>query len=172
MKDNSLRVFTHEGKEYIRGFDYMRLKNVNMGVDSQFGYYELTDELKAIIKENNLNVLYQELDRSELFSIRSEYYDELGDTLIRIKRADLNDLYSWKKSMDEIRGEELFNEQTYNLVLEEIKKRESEENVKREVLSQMVGYLRSLYGKYGKDVVLDCIKKLPDAFRQDNIRKK
>lgn len=160
MKKNYLTIYEWDNKKYISGFDYAELKSINMGIDSKMGYYEIDDEIRGIINEKHLEIKNIKLNEKEIFRIRNEYFDEMGDVKSRIKRASLSDLNSWKKSSENLLGTELYNEVVYNMILKEINERDSINKEKEEVMDRMLIYMDILKEEFGKDLIMECLSEL------------
>ena len=93
------------------------------------------------------------------------------EELRRMNNESLNGLLSWKRNMDSCRDTKLFNQQKYDMLLEEIKKREEKGNVTDEITRRFIALCEELASEYGKKEVDRVLNVLPDVIRMTNAKK-
>ena len=161
-----VKVYEHEGRYYISGFDYVKLMNVEMGIDSQMGYYLIDNSILEKMRDGNYRIQEEKMQDHQIIKIQQDYRDKYGDTLQRMRNFSYDDLLSWKKNLDKYRDMEDFDPQIYTMLEEEIKKRTEAIDTKEEVLYKMLAYLDELKDEYGEELVAECIPKLPGEWKK------
>ena len=161
-------LYKWNGENYISGYDYVKVdKNISMGVNSLMGFYKVNNSLESKIKDS-FDVEEEAMSLGFSRRIREEYYDDLGDTIIRMRRSHYHDLLIWKKSMEEVMGTPLFDFVKYDLLCKEIERREKEDVLKNDLLDKLMVYINSLREEYDDDIVKDVINKIPEEMKRRN----
>ena len=122
-------------------------------------YSGSVESMKEFVKLG-FEIQYQSMDLSRVARIRSEYHDEMGDSLYRMKIIDYNDLLFWKKNMEERVNTPLFNPQLYHALCSEIEKREQAKLNKDEAMNKIMLFIEALKKQYGEDVIDECLNDM------------
>ena len=155
-----LNVYNYQNGKYIGGYDLEFIKNINMGMDSKICFYKVDDSIIDEFVKLGFEIQYQSMDLSRVARIRSEYHDEMGDSLYRMKIIDYNDLLFWKKNMEERVNTPLFNPQLYHALCSEIEKREQAKLNKDEAMNKIMLFIEALKKQYGEDVIDECLNDM------------
>lgn len=151
--EKKIIIFNYGKKKYISGYDLALINNLDMGIDSKLGYYEINDSLLDKIAKDGYQIEYKEMNSKESFKIRKEYFDEHGDRLYRIKNSSLSYLIEWKEDMEKYHDQEVFNKEDYDELVNEIEKRKEKKESDDKLRRKFLPVLKVLTDELGKDLV-------------------